>query len=289
MIGRAERNLPRGETVIRPGPDQRPVIDGKSNKTVLASLAPGGRDADPDTPEVKGTFGGLAPIPPRRPADLAADTGVTADVPLPPARPLALMAEAANAAPRMQLAEAPATPKPDAIAALISTKNTASASAARSGALPVLITEGPLDPKPNPAATAPTQALAYAATGHLPALRPAALSRAAANQDPPVKTVAAKSAMVPVPLDRTSLQSLTTNVAVSQTLSQSPLGLQVPGLRPAARIAENALSNKPSAGYVTSFGRVASNLETSSFTGPAVQPLTTRSNVMVAHQTETPN
>lgn len=135
-VVRAERDLPRGETflspaapaALKPTPVEEPTrAETRAARTQLAALAPPAADIAIDTKK----FGELAPVPPRRPADLV--TTSFADAPLPPVRPVRLAA----------LGDTSSAPK----------------LSAKSG-LPALITRG----STSEPARLPPAALAYAST-----------------------------------------------------------------------------------------------------------------------------
>ena len=268
-ISRAERNLPRGETIMQQGPAEAMASRDKSGS------------------ESKDAFGTLLPMPPKRPTDLTGETTVAANVPLPPSRPVALLAalEPTEKTPG-EKAKIATLAKADVLGEFIGTKGLDSSKPtgatavppqpqARPANLPVIITEGLQMPKHG---TPPaSQAVAYAAApARLSGLRPAALNKAAPAPEPPIRTVTTRAALIPVQLDRSSLRDMTTGTTVAEMKTSAPTGGAVAGLRQAARTQPGALSDKPCAGYVTAFGRIASDLNTASFSGSAVQALTMR-------------
>jgi len=252
-----------------------------------ASLAPGTRkpselEAAKQDDEAS-AFGNVLPIPPRRPSELM----ILADVPLPPARPSANAAFAAIQPNEMTASIAPDTSKktqsaskPDVVAALISTTAPAQSASLGHAALPAVITQGPDGGKNTPdnvLAYAPSaasrSAMAAPASSSLapplPGLRSAALGKTgdAATQHHN------RQAIVPARLDGSNFRSLTSDTAAEQTPSQSVLGPSLYGLRAAARLPSGTLSNGLTANYVARFARAATDLDTTHFSGAAVQPL----------------
>ncbi|MDB5509012.1 MAG: hypothetical protein JWL93_1481 [Hyphomicrobiales bacterium] len=238
-LARAQRNLPRGETVMG-SPAQVAAAD---------------------------TF--VAPAPPRRPAELAPPAAVVAAasgpaIPLPPVRPLALAA--LETAPAKASASAP---RQDPFAGLL----------ARAANLPEVITQGIDAPAPDgsgafaPLAYAPETrtgdpvrpplagVVARAAT---PALaQPIGLRSAHARRKPQ---------MVAARLDRSNFVSITNPHDMSHNMPQTQLG-SATGLRAAAQVDENDLVFSLNAPLTTRFGSIATELRTERFSGPAVRPL----------------
>lgn len=124
----------------------------------VASLEQPAADAGAAVP-----LSGVLPLPPRRPADLAA----TPDIPLPPVRPdtLSRVQTSSIRFSDAQTVTIPATPHRDPIGSLI----TATASGVpmiRRSSLPAIITEGAEDRR-----SAPSEALAFASADSIPSLR----------------------------------------------------------------------------------------------------------------------
>ncbi|HET6376112.1 MAG TPA: hypothetical protein VFF88_08680, partial [Methylocella sp.] len=219
-----------------------------------------------------------APLPPPRPALAAAGNVIAAvDVPLPPARPGAPARLASIAA-----AKAPAesgVPQAPGSAAVPS-KAQAAASAnspATMAALPVVITEGPKDQQAQPRLSVPKQILAFAAQPPAQELR-GPLGGASGEANPAGETAAAGGSPAvngPAAAARSghALQGPAGNSSTIFPSQPSP-GKNVTGLRRAARIIPDMLSNRPMAEYVSSFGAAASDLDPAHFGGgAAVKPL----------------
>jgi uncharacterized protein YcbK (DUF882 family) len=196
-VVRAERNLPRGETYLQPAPValkptpvEEPARPDPRARTQVASLAPVAPPAAESVALDMKKFGDLAPLPPRRPSDLAAPA--FADAPLPPARPVRLAA----------LGDVSATP-----------------GFAPRG-LPALIANGGARGEP---ARLPPAALAYAAAAApSPPQRPAVATLAKAA---PVGSTTAAAPDSPR-LDRANYRSLTSTGPAQASLAPPVAGLR---------------------------------------------------------------
>ncbi len=177
---------------------------------------------------------------------------------MPPARPEGLTRVATlSAHDRGDATAKPAGAKTDALggAALAAS---GSAQLARAASLPVVITQGPKDQ-----ASVPTGVLAYADGGRQ---APGPRATPAEAGEPLQATVA------PARLDHSNLATLTGDAATASAPTPSVLGQALTGLRQAARIIPDALSNLPTAGLVSAFKAVASELDTAHFSGRATKP-----------------
>jgi hypothetical protein len=193
-------------------------------------------------------------MPPSRPLELVA----VADAPTPPARPEGLTRVAALATRDRADANAkPAGAKSDAISGP-SVAAAGNPQLARAASLPVVITQGPKD-----RASVPSEVLAYA-DGAPQAPRLPAPGKDAG--DPQGTTI------VPARLDHSNFPSLTGDVATASAPTPSVLGQALTGLRQAARIIPDALSNLPTAGFMSAFKAVASELDSAHFSSPAAKP-----------------
>ncbi len=149
--------------------------------------------------------GSLAPLPPRRPSELAF---FEQGAPLPPARPTLSGTPAHDAA-------RPASP--DAIGSLIANS---------AGRLPALITQGPGGTGP---ARRPVVALGYAA-------QPMLGEGGTAPSNPAVPVPVARPANLVSPhLDRSNFRALTRPDTTARSVTRSALGTVVPPVRAAAR------------------------------------------------------
>ncbi len=266
-----------------PDPAQTAAAPAPSSQQV-ASLQPAapaaarGKQPDADAQDADtSAYGSVLPTPPKRPSELM----TLAAVPLPPARP-AGTATFASITPNDMTAsiaadtskpgqKLPAAAKPDAIASLISTQSPAQPAELGHAGLPAVITQGP-----DRAKVSPADVLAYAATpasasvaAPLPGLRSAALNKTTPSRGQPNKSQTIVSAR----LDGSNFRSLTSDMATEDAPTQSVLGPSLSGLRAAARIQPGTLSNGLSANYVARFASTATDLDTSHFSGAAVQPL----------------
>jgi uncharacterized protein YcbK (DUF882 family) len=209
-----------------------------------------------------------APIPlprPRQPGDVAV---AFANMPTPPARPASLTRVAALTADQTQ-------GEGGAQASKSVTKNETMSDAAASSAksplaraanLPVVITQGPKDRE-----GVPKQVLAFASE------TPAENPRGAVPSKTPGNTMSGPATQSPVAaarLDRAKLRGLAGDISTASFPAQSILGQSFTGLRLAARNIPDALSNRPSAAYVSAFNASpASDLDPGHFRGAAVKPL----------------
>ncbi len=224
-----------------------------------------------------------APLPPPRPLLSGDITLAFADAPAPPARPASLTRVAALAPDQVQgKGGAPVSKsnsKSDAVSAATTGENTPLARAAN---LPVLITQGPKD-----RISVPNQVLAFASD------TPEQDMRATASRTPG-QTYNRSTTQPPVAaarLDRARSRGLSgDDVATASFPSPSILGPSFTGLRRAARIIPDALSNMPSADYVSAFRATrASDLDAGHFTtgASAAKPLALAQGV--AHAGEGPD
>lgn len=219
-----------------------------------------------------------APLPPRRPALAHSDNVVAAvDVPLPPARP--------GASARLAFMGAAKAPVESGLlrasvegAAPSEAREAASAnSPAKIAALPEVITEGPKDGQHHPQLSVPKQILAFAAETPAQELRrPLAGANGEANSAEETAPAGGTPAVNGPPAAARSGRALQGPAGNSSAIfpSQPNPGKNVTGLRRAARIIPDMLSNRPMAEYVSSFGAAASDLDPSRFGGgAAVKPL----------------
>ncbi|WP_084144008.1 DUF882 domain-containing protein [Methylocapsa acidiphila] len=255
---------------VAPSPERELDQASSASKTVVASLggATSAIDAAVADNDAEAASGGLlkdktrtgwlaaaAPLPPSRPLDLVA----VAEAPLPPSRPQGLD----------RVAALPASDRSDAGAKPAVATNVAAGGAtqlARAASLPVVITQGPKDQ-----AGLPTQVLAYADGGQTPRLRGAATGKDA--------TEAERTTIVSARPDHANLPSLTGDVANASAPTPSFLGQALTGLRQAARIIPDALSNLPTAGLVSAFRAVASELDSAHFSAQATKQASEAANV----------
>jgi hypothetical protein len=128
----------------------------------------------------------------------------------------------------------------------------------RQTALPNVTTEGASKPGSTPDQTL---ALAYApAGGAMPGLRAVALGRPYLS-----KEAAGHADFVAARLDRSNFRALTGSAPVLRMRTQSVLGPALSAPRAASRAELNILAATPSAGYVTGFGRIATDLPLTAF------------------------
>jgi hypothetical protein len=209
-----------------------------------------------------------APVPPPRPAQPGDVAVAFANMPTPPARPAALTRVAALTADQTQ-------GEGGAQASKSVTKNETMSDAAASSAksplaraanLPVVITQGPKD-----SISVPKQVLAFASE------TPAEEPLGAVPSKTPGNTMSGPATQSPVAaarLDRAKLRGFAGNISTASFPAQSILGQSFTGLRLAARNIPDALSNRPSAAYVSAFNASpASDLDPGHFRGAAVKPL----------------
>jgi hypothetical protein len=227
--------------------------------TKVAALEPNDPDtadgaASPAAPQA------ALPMPPRRPGEF-----MTASIPLPPTRPVQLAALISAPAPHPMIAYAAQTPPAGAAAlrSLIEATQGPLRDPRRAG-LPSVITEGTSNPEKAPNQTV---ALAYApAGGGTTGLRAVALGRPYLSKE----AAGRKADFVPARLDRSNFRALTGSAPAARMTTQSVLGPAVSAPRAASRADFSLLNATPSAGFVTGFGNVASDLPTTSFNARGV-------------------
>jgi uncharacterized protein YcbK (DUF882 family) len=256
-----------------PAPERSPIAEAGPAPEVAQA-----QDLRKDQRAARQAAALAAPMPPPRPA-LALSNHVLAavDVPLPPARPGAPARLAF-----MGAAKAPAEsglPRASGEGAAPSEAHKAASanSPANIAVLPEVITEGPKDRQAQPPLSVPKQILAFAAEMPAQELR-GPLAGAAGEANPAGETAAAGGAPAvngPAAAARSghALQGAAGNSSAIFPSQPSP-GKNVTGLRRAARIIPDMLSNRPMAEYVSSFGAAASDLDPAHFGGgAAVKPL----------------
>jgi uncharacterized protein YcbK (DUF882 family) len=237
-VAAAQRNLPRGETFMSPPP--APVV------VASAKPAPEPVEAKPVDTKVA-----TAPIPPRRPTELALNIPPAFDPPLPTPRPSALQTATVEVRP------------------------------ARGAELPSVITTGGAAPV---AASAASGLLAYApampsATDLArPVPRPAALAKATAPVG--AQTIGLRALLTGLRatdeaaarIDRSNFRLLTAPVEVAQAnpIAMAPM---VAGLRKASRNDLSGLVFAAPSGLDTRFETSGSLAPGGAFSGPAVRPL----------------
>jgi uncharacterized protein YcbK (DUF882 family) len=239
----AERNLPRGETYMAPAQPVPQADKAAALEPKNSAAADPGRDTAAQA---------ALPLPPRRPGELT-----TASIPLPPARPVQVAAIISMPAPRSVGAYAAETPLLDGSAAIHNLIQAAQgAREPRQTALPSAEGTSKLDKAPDQAL-----ALAYApAGGAMPGLRAVALGRPYLS-----KEAAGHADFVAARLDRSNFRALTGSAPVLRMRTQSVLGPAISAPRAASRAELNILAATPSAGYVTGFGRIATDLPLTAF------------------------
>lgn len=243
-----------------PAPEPAPIAAAKP-ATQVAVLDP----RRPAQDEIKGTLGAVqtqAPLPPRRPADLATAAVATAslssvNVPLPPVRPGEFARPPVEEAP---LRTARAADLPSVITAGGRTPITAAA-ASTVGMLAFAPSAPSLADPPKPLARAP--AIRSAASSAIIA-QPIGL-RAALG--PPRKVSIAASR-----LDRSNFRILTAPQEIAR-LTPVALGPLAAPLRAAARVNLNDLVFAAPADIETRFQPFAAGPSPAAFSGPAVRPL----------------
>jgi hypothetical protein len=135
---------------------------------------------------------------------------------------------------------------------------------ARAASLPVVITQGPED-----FASVPKTVLAFASE------TPEQDSHEIAPSKTPSETMSmpvTQPSPAPARPDWAKVRGIGTTVSAAFP-AQSLFGQSLTGLRRAARIIPDLLSNRTSADYVSSFGTTASDLDTAHFSGAAAKPL----------------
>jgi uncharacterized protein YcbK (DUF882 family) len=259
---------------ITPASADKTRIAALSQQAAATAPAAGAQDdADAARDKAgKAIVAALAPLPPRRPADLVV---AYADVPTPPSRPQDLVhlaaltpdpasATDAGAAAKIDAGKTDAAkadaPKPDTAKidpAKIDApkKGPAKVDPARlalAASLPVVITQGPKDRQ-----GLPSGVLGYAAGGPSGTQS----TRAATPRASAPEIVSAR-------LDRSNYSELTSAKPTAEAPPASVLGQAFTGLRQAARIIPDALSAAPSAGYKLAASAASGLLNCTRFTKP---------------------
>ncbi len=205
-----------------------------------------------------------APVPlprPRQPGDVAV---AFADMPPPPARPASVTRLAALAAVQTQGEGGAQAFKSETMSDAAA--SSAKSPLARAANLPVVITQGPKD-----RAGVPKQVLAFASETPVEDPRGAVPSKTSGNT---MSGPATQSPVAAARLDRAKLRGLAGDISTASFPAQSILGQSFTGLRLAARNIPDALSNRPSAAYVSAFNATpASDPDPGHFRGAAVKPL----------------
>ncbi|MGH6842078.1 MAG: DUF882 domain-containing protein, partial [Methylocella sp.] len=216
----------------------------------------------------RGAFASTAPLPPPRPRQSGDVAVAFADVPTPPARPAPLARVAALAADQAQ--GEGGVKAPTRFTNSETTSDAAASSAnsplARAANLPVVITQGPKD-----YTGVPKQVLAFASDTPVDEPRGAVPGNAPGNT---MRELATQSPIAAARPNQARHRGLASDSSTAIFPAPSILGQSFTGLRRAARTIPDALSNRPSAAYVSAFNATpASDLDPSHFTGAAVKPL----------------
>jgi uncharacterized protein YcbK (DUF882 family) len=211
-INKAKNNLPKGATSLQPA-DAVAAANTQKSQPVAAPESKSADSAAPANPDAAGAEAFVAPLPPRKPADLYTSMLALAAAPLPPVRP----AEFASPQPAQVAAAVPAQ------ASEIARRNDLIAALLVRGKLPGVITRGVNGPIPSNAL-----ALADVAGPPEPPERPAILAKAAALNAllpliVPARAPAAKIAQSQGPIDRND-NTVTGSIAMARTVAavQSP-------------------------------------------------------------------
>jgi len=259
----AEKNSPSGEANIAPANRTMAANPGSAGNLPAAVAAEQDRDAAATGGMTGKRLALLAsvPLPPQRPP-LASDVKIAfADVPAPPARPASLTTAAALVPDKKVQSKDMAQTSTTGSASAGTAADAAPAPLSRAVNLPVVITQGPKD---HP--SLPNQVLAFAADTP-------AQERGTETSMTPGQTASrltTQQMIAAAHLERNRIRGL----ASPSFSTPSILGPSFTGLRRAARIIPDALSNVPSSEYVSAFRATAgSDLDTSHFTGSATKPL----------------
>jgi hypothetical protein len=286
LVASASRDTPAAVAASAPVADKNSPRNEPAaaavNRTQVADLGTSavGQDQNASTPGnmtagKRWTLSTPAPLPPPRPP-LAGDFALAfADAPVPPARPVSLTRVAALAPvkgpDKMQGKDGALASKsnaPTGIAASDAAAAGMNGPLARAANLPVVITQGPKD-----RVGVPNQVLAFASD--TPVQNPVAV--AVTSSKTPGQTVNRSATQPPVAtarLERAKSRGLASDIATASFPAPSILAPSFTGLRRAARIIPDALSNMPSVDYVSAFGAsTAPGLDTGHFTGSTAKPV----------------
>ncbi len=211
-IAKAKRNLPKGETFMKPA---EPVVAAAPEKPELVASLNVSQPEAAAPADLHKSF--VVPLPPRKPADLNGSALALLEAPLPPTRPT----EFADAQP-VQVALAAPMPASEA-----ARKNDLIAALLARGRLPGVITRGVWSGRIPPNALA----LADVSSPPEPPERPALLAKAAALSAPlsliapakaPATTIAAKATRT-AKVDQ-GLGSVTGSIAAAKAGAAKPFG-----------------------------------------------------------------
>jgi len=239
LVEQAQRNLPQGETYLTPGPLASAPLPVARPTSAAAEPLRQTAAMDPRLSD--------APLPTRRPPELAPVQMAALNAPLPPMRPVELrppeprVAEQPKPEPRpMELRQAELRPEPTRIA--------------RPTELPSVITGAPTS-------ALPPAALAYAATPEAaaPVARPPLPSPRAVARAP-----APRQELVAAKVDRGTLTALIRSASVAQMPNPAKAA------SPQNRADVTRAIFAPPTSATGTFGPSVGSLSTSAFTGRAV-------------------
>ncbi|HEX4765581.1 MAG TPA: DUF882 domain-containing protein [Lichenihabitans sp.] len=239
----APQPAPEPAVAEQPSPDtdaqaKRQLAEAMAKEQVPATSLPASAPAEIPVRAADAT----APLPPRRPIELAF-AGPSA--PLPPGRPVEFASLLPNKPGRPGLPGG-ATPT-------------------SAPQLPAVITQGA-------GGTKPPAVLAYAAPPPIPLPPSPPASIAAPSARVAVPLPLPRPNFVAARLDRSNFRSLTGSGVAARMPVRSGLGSAVMALRPAARLKFSLLSDKPASDATQDFNAQPSPLTVDRFSGPAVMP-----------------
>ena len=285
VLAKARANLPRGETVMTAAPDDKPPQPSREKPAAANAPLPPGRPASLDKPTpleppaadrrlavasvepddaaklLRGNFaeparesassavaptGASAPLPPRRPQDLAASV----DAPLPPIRPIELAFAAGESAAPVAVDAPLPPPRPKGLSA-------AERGHVENALTSLIDVTGSLESRAGATSAQPRakmresdiEMLAYAP----PAVVPEETAAPPAAKPAAAKTVLPKTGFVPARLDHSNFQAMTQAAPASKTSTGSVLGASIGAVRSAARATEPSLLTSATGGGATRF------------------------------------
>jgi uncharacterized protein YcbK (DUF882 family) len=269
-VARAQRDLPRGETYLRPEPTPAVTVTAaKPQKpeevAALEPQTPVANDASPDPAQRSGGLTWDPPTPPHRPSEFSVAGLGFGVVPLPPARPVEF---ASLQQPDVAPMAADASHGVDAISALLGRKASSGPTRSVDGLAPRNAL-ALLEPNAPDAPERPAPLLRAAA---LTASLPASLPPAASARPVP------KAALVAAHIDRTNYSQMT---AAPKASAATPGALQAPAAIVGVQRTETfdlvVAALTPSVELRGAFvAQPYGDLRSDAFTGPAVKALELR-------------
>jgi hypothetical protein len=268
-VANAKRDLPRGATFLRP-PDTSPTAAIVASSQKMEAVA---AVEQPDA--AAQNVLDAAPLPPRRPSDLALAEAGLSDAPTPPARPIEFASVfSAPATTPLVSVTVDSARKSDLIAALLARKLPSVITRGAGGVVPsgaLALAEFEADAPARPVALARAAALA-APMPPIDWARLSPLGRAALLSAPLSSTRAPKGVLVAARIDRSNFTVMT--AAPPRAAGKASVGPRILAVAASARPDALMAMLTPNAQAPASFAaQPYGDLRSDAFTGPAIKPL----------------